>query len=29
MTEDEKKQVAVFRHGVIFDLASDVELDHG
>lgn len=29
MTEDEKKQVAVFRHGVIFELASDVELDHG
>jgi len=29
MTEDEKKQVAVFRHGVIFELVSDIELNHG
>ena len=29
MTEEEKKLVAVFRHGVIFELTSEVELDYG
>ena len=29
MTEDEKKQVAVFRYGIINELVGGRRLDHG